>query len=57
MLLLCVLCYKRLSVPFSAPISLLHHHLISLSPDAMECFVNDKPAVKVLCVNYCVSVI
>ncbi|XP_065901282.1 cleavage and polyadenylation specificity factor subunit 3-like [Dysidea avara] len=46
---------ERLSVPFSAPMSLLHHHLISLSPDAMECFVNEKPAVKLFDDAVCVT--
>ena len=46
-----------MSVPFTAPFSLLFHHLTNLSPDAMECFVNEKPAIKVsppmIMVNVC----
>jgi len=43
--------YAMLSAPLSAPILLLHHHLISMSPNVMKCFVNENPAVKVLCVS------
>ena len=36
-----------MSIPFTAPFSLLYHHLSNLSPDAIQCFINEKPAIKV----------
>lgn len=38
---------ERMSIPFTAPFSLLYHHLTNLSPDAIQCFINEKPAIKV----------